>query len=112
MIQPALRLLPALSLLALFAACRDRSGADANASTDSSFARDLAMAQRQVAPQTVFNDAPIGGAASAATAPKVPAPKPPPMRVPRPTPRREEPPAPVARTPRRTPPAPANTQPT
>ena len=57
----ARRLLPALSLLALFAACRDRSGADASATADSSFARDIAMAQRQVAPQTVFNDAPIGG---------------------------------------------------
>ena len=65
MIQPARRLLSALSLLALFAACRDNSAADANASADSAFARDIALAQRQVAPQTVFNDAPIGGTTNA-----------------------------------------------
>jgi hypothetical protein len=114
MIQPARRLLPALSLLTLFAACRDHSSADANATTDSALARDIALAQRQVAPQTVFNDAPIGGTANAAPAPKAPAPKPEPPRVrtPRPTPRREAPPAPAARTPRPTPPAPVATAPT
>ena len=114
MIQPARRLLPVLSLLALFAACRDKSAADANASADSAFARDIALAQRQVAPQSVFNDAPIGGTTNAAPAPKAPSPKPEPPRVrtPRPTPRREQPPAPVRRTPRSTPPAPVATAPT
>jgi hypothetical protein len=115
MIQPARRLLPALSLLALFAGCRDHSGADTSAVADSSFARDLAMAQRQVLPQTVFNDAPIGGNANASTTPKAPAPKPEPprARVPRPTPtpRRREPPTPVARTPRAPTPAPVATEP-
>jgi hypothetical protein len=113
MIQPARRLLPALSLLALFAACRDRSSSDANAAADSSFARDIALAQRQAPPQTVFNDAPIGGTTSAAPAPAAPTPKPEPprARAPRPTPKREEPPAPVRRTPRATPPAPVATQP-
>jgi len=114
MIQPARRFLPALSLLALLTACRDKPAPDANASADSAFARDIALAQRQVAPQTVFNDAPIGGTTNAAPAPKAPTPKPEPPRVraPRPTPRREEPPAPVRRTPRSTPPAPVATAPT
>jgi hypothetical protein len=114
MIQPARRLLPALSLLALFTACRDRSSSDTNAAADSAFARDIALAQRQAPPQTVFNDAPIGGTTSAAPAPAAPAPRPEPPRVraPRPTPKREEPPAPVRRTPRPTPPAPVATQPT
>jgi hypothetical protein len=114
MIQPARRLLPALSLLALFAACRDRSSADANAAADSAFARDIALAQRQAPPQTVFNDAPIGGTTNAAPTKAAPAPKPEPprARAPRPTPKREEPPAPVRRTPRATPPAPVATQPT
>jgi hypothetical protein len=113
MIQPARRLLPALSLLALFAACRDRSSTDANAAADSSFARDIALAQRQAPPQTVFNDAPIGGTTSAAPAPAAPTPKPEPprARAPRPTPKREAPPAPVRRAPRATPPAPVATQP-
>src|SRR5437763_5209000 len=113
MIQPARRFLPTLSLLAMFAACRDHSGADTNAATDSAFARDLAMAQRQVSPQTVFNDAPVGGSANAAPAPKAPTPKPEPprARAPRPTPKRNEPPAPVARAPRPTPPAPVTTAP-
>ena len=115
MIQPARRLLPALSLLALFAGCRDRSSADTSAVADSSFARDLAMAQRQVLPQTVFNDAPIGGNANASTTPKAPAPKPEPPRAraprPTPTPRRSSPPAPVTRTPRAPTPAPVATEP-
>jgi hypothetical protein len=114
MIQPARRLLPALSLLALFAGCRDRSSADANAAADSAFARDIALAQRQAPPQTVFNDAPIGGTTNAAPTKAAPAPKPEPprARAPRPTPKRAEPPAPVRRTPRPTPPAPVATQPT
>jgi hypothetical protein len=114
MIQPARRLLPALSLLALFAACRDRSNSDANAAADSAFARDIALAQRQAPPQTVFNDAPIGGTTSAAPTKAAPAPKPAPprARAPRPTPKRAEPPAPVRRSPRATPPAPVATQPT
>jgi len=114
MIQPARRLLPALSLLTLLAACRERSSSDANAAADSAFAHDIALAQRQAPPQTVFNDAPIGGTTSAAPAPAAPAPKPEPprARAPRPTPKREEPPAPVRRAPRPTPPAPVATQPT
>jgi hypothetical protein len=111
MIQSARRFFPALSLLALSAGCRDRSSAVA----DSSFARDLAMAQRQVLPQTVFNDAPIGGNANASATPKAPAPKPEPPRArsPRPTPkaRRSEPPAPIARTPHAPTPAPVATGP-
>jgi hypothetical protein len=111
---PVRRVLPALSLLALFAGCRDRKGADANAATDSAFARDLALAQREAPPQTVFNDAPIGGTANAAKSPEAPKPEPPRARTPRPTPtpRREAPPAPVARAPRPTPPAPVATAPT
>jgi hypothetical protein len=114
MIQPARRLLPALSLLALFAACRDHSSSDASAAADSAFARDIALAQRQAPPQTVFNDAPLGGTTSAAPTPAAPTPKPAPprARAPRPTPKREEPPAPVRRTPRSTQPAPVATRPT
>jgi len=114
MIQPARRLLPALSLLALFAGCRDRSSPDANAAADSAFARDIALAQRQAPPQTVFNDAPIGGTTNAAPEKAAPAPKPEPprARAPRPTPKRSAPPAPVRRTPRGTPPAPVATEPT
>ena len=114
MIQPARRLLPALSLLALFAGCRDRSSSDTNAAADSAFARDIALAQRQAPPQTVFNDAPLGGTTNAAPAPAAPAPKPEPprARAPRPTPRRAEPPAPVRRSPRPTSPAPVAAQPT
>src|SRR6476620_7358929 len=107
MIQPARRLLPALSLLALFAACRDHSSSDASAAADSAFARDIELAQRQAPPQTVFNDAPLGGSTTAA--PEASAPAPTPERAPRPTPtpRRESPRAPVMRTPRPTTPAPA-----
>src|SRR5215218_8299586 len=101
------RLMPALSALALLAACGDRAGTDTAAATDSAFVRDLAMAQRQAPPQTVFNDAPVGGSMSAVPASAAPEPKR--ARTPRPTPapRRESPPAPVARTPRPTPPEPA-----
>jgi hypothetical protein len=101
------RLVPIVASLALLAGCRDRADTNATASADSAFARDIALAQQQAPPQTVFNDAPIGG--STAAAPEAAAPAPPPMRVPKPTPapRRESPPAPVARTPRPTTPEPA-----
>lgn len=103
------RLLPAAVALALIAGCRDRSSADGAAAADSAFARDIALAQQQAPPQTVFNDAPIGGSTAAAptTAEPEPAPSPARTRRPTPTPRRESPPAPVARTPRQTPPQPA-----
>jgi hypothetical protein len=99
------RLLPALSALALLAACQVRPCAD-SAATDSAFARDLAMAQRQAPPQTVFNDAPVGGTTKSA-APAVEAPEPR-ARTPRPAPepKRESPRAPVTRAPRPTAPAP------
>ena len=51
------RLAPALALLG---ACRDRTPADTTGATDTALLRDLAMAQRQLPPQTVFNDAPVG----------------------------------------------------
>jgi hypothetical protein len=104
---PPSRLFPALVALALLGACRDRAGTDGTSSVDSAFARDIELAQRQVPPQTVFNDAPLGG--STAAAPERTAPARTPSRAPRPTPtpRRESPPAPVARTPRPTPPQPA-----
>src|SRR3954471_3253255 len=104
-----------IAALAMFAGCRDRAADSAASSTDSSLARDLAMAQQQIAPQTVFNDAPLGGATSAKPAPAAPDPRPAPpkSRAPKPvpSPRRESPPAPVARAPRSTP-APVADQPT
>jgi hypothetical protein len=98
------RLFPVFASLALLGACRDRTASDGTSGLDSAFARDIALAQRQAPPQTVFNDAPLGGSAAAAPEPSAP----PPSRTPRPTPtaRRESPRAPVARTPRSTPPAP------
>jgi len=101
------RLFPALAALALLGACRDKASTDGTSSLDSSFARDIELAQRQAPPQTVFNDAPLGG--TTAAAPERTAPAPSPSRAPRPTPtpRRASPPAPVARTPRPTPPQPA-----
>jgi hypothetical protein len=101
------RLLPVLAALALLGACRDRAGTDGASALDSSFARDIELAQRQAPSQTVFNDAPLGG--TTASAPERTAPAPAPARAPRPTPtpRRASPPAPVARTPRPTPPQPA-----
>jgi hypothetical protein len=103
---PLPRLLPVLASLALLGACRDRASTDGTSSLDSAFARDIELAQRQAPPQTVFNDAPIGG--STAAAPEASAPAPTPARAPRPTPtpRRESPRAPVMRTPRPTTPAP------
>jgi len=99
------RFAPVVASLALLAACRDRADTNGSAAADSAFARDIALAQQQVAPQTVFNDAPLGGAESAAPAPATESPSP--ARTPRPTPRRQSPPAPVARTPRPTAPQPA-----
>jgi hypothetical protein len=95
------RRLLALLVLSAFAACRDRASAPA---TDSALAQDLAMAQRPgAAGPTVFNDAPIGGAAPAGRAKGAPSRRPEPPRVsaptPRPSPRRQQPPAPVMRTP-------------
>jgi hypothetical protein len=104
----------AIVVLTLLAACRERAAEPSTTVTDSALARDLAMAQQQLPPQTVFNDAPLG-ATNASPASGAPAPKaePPKARAPRPdpTPRRESPPAPVARTPRATPPAPVAEQP-
>jgi len=103
---PLPRLLAVIASLALLGACRDRASTDGTSSLDSAFARDIELAQRQAPPQTVFNDAPIGG--STAAAPEASAPTPTPERAPRPTPtpRRESPRAPVMRTPRPTTPAP------
>src|SRR5215203_5863956 len=99
---PAMRTLPRFAsvaaTLALLAACGERSDTNGSAAADSAFARDIALAQQQVPPQTVFNDAPLGGAERAAPASESPSP----ARTPRPTPRRQSPPAPVARTPRPT----------
>ena len=100
------RVLPLLSALALLGACRERASSD-SAATDSAFARDLAMAQRQAAPQTVFNDAPVGGSTNASSSPTASSREPSRARSPRPAPRREAPPAPVTRTPRPTSPEPA-----
>ena len=101
------RFAPVVASLALFAACGDRGGSNSTAASDSAFARDLALAQQQLPPQTVFNDAPIGGTEAAAPAPAAEAPSPARTRRPTPTPRRESPPARVASTPRPTAPAPA-----
>lgn len=102
-------LLSAFSALVLLGACRDRPGTESAATTDSAFARDLELAQRQVAPEVVFNDAPLGESPRTGTASEAPAEAPPRARTPRPTPapRRESPPARVARTPRPTTPEPA-----
>ena len=105
------RLIPTVAVLVLAAGCNDRSKEDVAAAPDSSLARDLAMAQRQVAPQTEFNDAPVGGTAKASPAPAAPTPRPEPPKArtprPTPTPRPRNPTAPVARTPKSTPPQPS-----
>lgn len=101
------RLIPILAALAMLGACRDRASTGSATSADSAFARDIELAQRQAPPQSVFNDAPIGGSTSAAPAPVAPAPAPARTARPTPTPRRESPPARVARTPRPTTPEPA-----
>jgi hypothetical protein len=101
------RLLPVLASLALLGACRDRASSDGTSGLDSAFARDIALAQRQAPPQTVFNDAPIGGSTTAAPEASAAAPTAARAPKPTPTPRREPPRAPGARTPRPTPPEPA-----
>ena len=101
------RFAPVVASLALLAACGDRADTNGTAAADSAFARDIALAQQQMPPQTVFNDAPLGGAEPAARAPAAEAPPPARTRRPTPTPRRQSPPAPVARTPRPTTPEPA-----
>jgi hypothetical protein len=98
------RVIPILASLVMLGACRDRTSAGSATGADSAFARDIELAQRQAPPQSVFNDAPIGGSTNAA--PVAPAPSPARAARPTPTPRRESPPAPVARTTRRTPPEP------
>ena len=105
------RVVSVLSAFTLLAACRDRAGTDSTAAVDSAFARDLALAQREVAPTTVFNDAPIAGSTAPDVTPAAPRPERP--RTPRPTPapRRESPPTRVARTPRPTPPEPRAEEP-
>src|SRR5436305_9284348 len=67
-----------VAALAFLAGCREK--APAAAPTDSALAQDLAMAQRDVPPQTVFNDAPIGAAAPAKPAAPAKAPRPLPSR--------------------------------
>jgi hypothetical protein len=106
------RVLPVLSALALLGACRDGADSDAAASTDSAFARDLALAQSEVAPTTVFNDAPLSGSTTPAVTP-APEPARAPARStrPAPAPRRQSPPARVSTTPRPTPPEPRATEP-
>jgi len=107
-----IRLLPTLSALALLAACQERASTD-SAATDSALVRDLAMAAREAPPQTVFNDAPVGGSTKADARPRSVSPEPTRARTPRPTPapKRESPRAPVTRAPRSTPPEPVDRDP-
>lgn len=104
------RIVALITATVLAAGCRDRTPP----ATDSALAQDLAMAQRGgPAGPTVFNDAPIGGAAPMSRTNAAPSPRPEPPRanapVPRPSPRRQPPPAPVARTPQPAPPQPVAT---
>jgi len=114
-IRSARRLIPAVTALALTVGCNDRPKSDVSSAVDSSLARDLAMAQRQVAPEAVFNDAPAGGTTKASPVPAAPAPRPRPARAPAPrptpSPQPRRSPAPVARAPREAPPAPVAEQP-
>lgn len=105
--------IPVLASLALLGACRDRTSTGSATGADSAFAHDLELAQRQAPPQTVFNDAPLGGSTDAAPPPVTSARSPARTVRPTPSPRRESPPAPVARTPRptRTEPAPVERTP-
>jgi hypothetical protein len=105
------RVLPVLSALALLGACRERTAADSAATADSAFARDLALAQSEVAPTTVFNDAPLGGSSTREITPAAPTRERPHTVRPTPAPRRASPPARVARTPRPTPPQPRAEEP-
>src|SRR4051812_35026586 len=90
----------AVVALAMLAACRDRAADGAASAPDSALARDLALAQQQLPPQTVFNDAPLGGSTSASDAKGAPDPRPEPPKArapkPVPSPRRESPPSRVA----------------
>ena len=105
------RLMAGATMLVLAGACRDK----APPATDSSLARDLALAQQNTIQPTVFNDAPIGGSAPVGKAAGAPVRKPEPPRVstptPRPTPRRNNPPAQVAVSPTPTPPQPTSVAP-
>jgi hypothetical protein len=100
----ARRALVPVTALALIAGCRDRAATPDNSalSTDSALARDIALAQRNDAGPLIFNDAPVGAAASASPATGAPTPRREPPRAsapaPRPAPRRDTP-APVSRTP-------------
>jgi hypothetical protein len=99
------RILALLVATVMAAGCRDKTPAPA----DSALAEDLAMAQRGgTAGPTVFNDAPLGGAATGSRAPAAPTPRPEPPRAkapsPRPSSHPQQPPAQVARTPEPTPP--------
>jgi hypothetical protein len=105
------RILLVFTALALLGACRDRANSDGTSGVDSAFARDIELAQRQAPPQTVFNDAPLGGSVAAAAEPAGPPRSPARAPRPTPTPRRESPRAPVARGPRPTPPAPVERAP-
>ena len=86
--RAARRTVAAIAGLALVASCREKPP---EPKTDSALAQDLALAQRDVPPQTVFNDAPIGATAPATHSP-APAPRPRPVAPsPRPTPRPRSP---------------------
>jgi hypothetical protein len=105
--RAARRTAVALVGLALVASCREKPPAP---STDSALAQDLALAQRDVPPQTVFNDAPVSATAPAASAPAAPTPRPR-TPAPRPAPRRASqvavaPPPPQEPSPRAEAPAP------
>jgi hypothetical protein len=89
------RFVPLVASLALLAACGDRADTKSASATDSAFARDIALAQQQMPPQTVFNDAPLGGAEPAAPEPVAKAPSPARAPRPAPAPRRRSPPAPA-----------------
>lgn len=109
--RQSLRPIAFLAVVALASACREK----APVATDSSLAKDLAMAQREAVAPTVFNDAPIGGSVRAERVPNAPTPKPQPPRAntptPRPVPKPRQPPQQVARTPEPTPPQPVATTP-
>lgn len=96
--------LASTALLAI--ACRDKAPPTA----DSSLAQDLALAQRAGVASPQFNDAPVGGIASASKAPATATRKPEAPRAnaptPRPSVRRDAPPAPIAQAPERRPPQP------
>ena len=98
----ARRVVLPLAVVALFAGCRDEAAPESPLATDSALARDLEMAQRDVAGPMVFNDAPLDAPAPAAPSATTPAPRreparataPAPRPVPRPAPQRTPAPAP------------------